>query len=68
MKGLWKRVREGADVDISGADNSMLDKGLYGRPYLPPKSMIQTPITLGKFFKKQGNNLSDYFKIILAVN
>jgi hypothetical protein len=61
-------IREGADVDISSAyGNSMLDKGLpYGRPHLPPKSNDTTPITLGKFFKKQGNNLSDYFKIIVS--
>jgi hypothetical protein len=47
--------------------NSMLDKGLpYGRPHTYQNPNDTTPITLGKFFKKQGNNLSDYFKIIVS--
>jgi hypothetical protein len=35
-------IREGADVDISSAyGNSMLDKGLYGRPLYHQNLMIQ---------------------------
>jgi hypothetical protein len=60
-------IREGADVDISSAyGNSMLDKGLpYGRPHTYHQ-ILMIQHQLGKFFKKQGNNLSDYFKIIVS--